>query len=151
MAADSSTLAWKIPWTEEPGGLPSMGWHSQTWPKRLSSSSSNIQKYYWDILHSFFCTVWNSVCVLYLWIISVLSSYVMLHDWWSLYWTGQDYNYFFCIIIVWNMLGSSYATWKFQDYSLFSGVSFANRRKKKNSLFAFCNVVTRKFKITHVT
>ena len=21
----SSTLAWKIPWTEEPGGLPSMG------------------------------------------------------------------------------------------------------------------------------
>ena len=23
----SSTLAWKIPWTEEPGGLPSMGSH----------------------------------------------------------------------------------------------------------------------------
>ena len=27
MAAHSSTLAWKIPWTEEPGGLPSMGSH----------------------------------------------------------------------------------------------------------------------------
>ena len=26
MAIHSSTLAWKIPWTEEPGGLPSMGW-----------------------------------------------------------------------------------------------------------------------------
>ena len=26
MAAHSSTLAWKIPWTEEPGGLQSMGW-----------------------------------------------------------------------------------------------------------------------------
>ena len=25
MAPHSSTLAWKIPWTEEPGGLPSMG------------------------------------------------------------------------------------------------------------------------------
>ena len=28
MATHSSTLAWKIPWTEEPGGLQSMG--SQT-------------------------------------------------------------------------------------------------------------------------
>ena len=27
MATHSSTLAWKIPWTEEPGGLPSMGSH----------------------------------------------------------------------------------------------------------------------------
>jgi len=25
MATHSSTLAWRIPWTEEPGGLPSMG------------------------------------------------------------------------------------------------------------------------------
>ena len=25
MAAHSSTLAWKVPWTEEPGGLQSMG------------------------------------------------------------------------------------------------------------------------------
>ena len=27
MAPHSSTLAWKIPWTEEPSGLPSMGSH----------------------------------------------------------------------------------------------------------------------------
>ena len=27
MATHSSTLAWKIPWTEEPGGLPSLGLH----------------------------------------------------------------------------------------------------------------------------
>ena len=26
MAPHSGTLAWKIPWTEEPGGLQSMGW-----------------------------------------------------------------------------------------------------------------------------
>ena len=27
MAPHSGTLAWKIPWTEEPGGLPSVGSH----------------------------------------------------------------------------------------------------------------------------
>ena len=27
MATHSSFLAWKIPWSEEPGGLPSMGSH----------------------------------------------------------------------------------------------------------------------------
>ena len=27
MATHSGTLAWKIPWTAEPGGLPSMGSH----------------------------------------------------------------------------------------------------------------------------
>ena len=31
MAPHSSTLAWKIPWTEEPGGLQSMGSLNRTW------------------------------------------------------------------------------------------------------------------------
>ena len=30
MAPHSSTLAWKLPWTEEPGGLQSTGSRSQT-------------------------------------------------------------------------------------------------------------------------
>ena len=30
MAAHSSILAWKIPWTEEPGGLQSIGFQSWT-------------------------------------------------------------------------------------------------------------------------
>ena len=30
MASHSSTLAWEIPWTEEPGRLQSMGLQSQT-------------------------------------------------------------------------------------------------------------------------
>ena len=30
MAIHSSTIAWKIPWTEEPGRLQSMGSQSQT-------------------------------------------------------------------------------------------------------------------------
>ena len=37
-----SLLAWKIPWMEEPGGLPFMGLHKLKW---LSSSSSRILFY----------------------------------------------------------------------------------------------------------
>ena len=40
MAPHSSVLAWRIPGTVEPGGLPSMGSQSRTRLKRLSSSSS---------------------------------------------------------------------------------------------------------------
>ena len=38
MAPHSSTLAWKIPWTEEPGGLQSMGSHrvGHDWATSLS-------------------------------------------------------------------------------------------------------------------
>ena len=42
MATHSSILAWRLPGTEEPGGLPSMGLHRvKTRLKRLSSSSSS--------------------------------------------------------------------------------------------------------------
>ena len=38
MASHSSTLAWRIPWTEEPGGLQSIRVEkSQTLLKRLST------------------------------------------------------------------------------------------------------------------
>ena len=39
MVAHSSLLAWRVPWTEEPGGPQSMGSQSQTVLKRLSPSS----------------------------------------------------------------------------------------------------------------
>ena len=45
MATHSSVLAWRIPGTAEPGGLPSMGSHSQTRLTQLSSSSSSRQEY----------------------------------------------------------------------------------------------------------
>ena len=35
MAARSSVPAWRVPWTEEPGGLRSTGLQSQTGQKRL--------------------------------------------------------------------------------------------------------------------
>ena len=41
MATHSSVLAWRIPGTGKPGGLPSMGSQSRTRLKGLSSSSSS--------------------------------------------------------------------------------------------------------------
>ena len=41
MATHSSVLAWRIPGTGEPGGLPSMGSQSRTRLKRPSNSSSS--------------------------------------------------------------------------------------------------------------
>ena len=45
MAPHSTVLAWRIPGTGEPGGLPSVGLQSRTRLKRLSSSSSNSRLY----------------------------------------------------------------------------------------------------------
>ena len=39
MATHSSTLAWRIPWTEEPGGLLSMGSHHAL-EKEMATHSS---------------------------------------------------------------------------------------------------------------
>ena len=44
MATHSSVLAWRIPGTGEPGGLPSLGSQSRTRLRRLSSSSSSSNK-----------------------------------------------------------------------------------------------------------
>ena len=43
MATHSSILTWRIPQTEEPGGLQSMGSQSQTRLKRLSSHAHKSQ------------------------------------------------------------------------------------------------------------
>ena len=39
MATHSDTLAWRIPWTEEPGGLQSMGHKELDVSERLSTLS----------------------------------------------------------------------------------------------------------------
>ena len=36
MATHSSTLAWRIPWTEEPGGLQSVGWQESDTTEQLN-------------------------------------------------------------------------------------------------------------------
>ena len=42
MAPHSSILAWRIPWTEEPGGLQSIGLQSQTQLKQLSTHTHDL-------------------------------------------------------------------------------------------------------------
>ena len=39
MATHSSTLAWRIPWTEEPGGLQSMGSKESDTTKQVTHTS----------------------------------------------------------------------------------------------------------------
>ena len=47
MAIHSSLLAWKIPWTEEPGGLQSMGISkSQTRLKQLRTHAGTYQAWF---------------------------------------------------------------------------------------------------------
>ena len=59
MATHSSVLAWRIPGTGEPDGLPSMG--SQSWTRltqlRSSSSSSLVSQQSLSSLSSNFCSI----------------------------------------------------------------------------------------------
>ena len=51
MANQSSILAWKIPWTKEPGGLQSMGPQNWTQLKQLSIAQHIAQGTLLNILH----------------------------------------------------------------------------------------------------
>ena len=42
MATHFSVLAWRIPWTEEPGGLPTIALHSWTQLKQLSTHTCEL-------------------------------------------------------------------------------------------------------------
>ena len=53
MASHSSFLAWTIPWTEEPGGLPSMELQSRTRLRRLSTCTQTYPLYILSILISY--------------------------------------------------------------------------------------------------
>ena len=54
MATHSSILAWRVPWTEEPGGPQSMGSHRVDMTERLSLSATyNIQ----IIVHSYYIKI----------------------------------------------------------------------------------------------
>ena len=49
MATHCSILAWRIPWTEEPGGLHTRGSQSQT---RLSDRARGVRKCLTSLLHT---------------------------------------------------------------------------------------------------
>ena len=48
MTTYSSILAWKIPWTEEPGGLQSKGLQSQTQLSNWANTSQLLQEVLYD-------------------------------------------------------------------------------------------------------
>ena len=48
MATHSSILAWRIPWTEEPGGLQPIGSQSRTRLKRLSTNAGGLYPHMTD-------------------------------------------------------------------------------------------------------
>ena len=45
MTTHSSILAWRILWTEEPGGLPSMGFQESDTTKQLSLSLPSLSQF----------------------------------------------------------------------------------------------------------
>ena len=52
MATHSSILAWRIPWTEEPGGLYSPWGHKESdMTERLHSHFSNLEKHFFFFFH----------------------------------------------------------------------------------------------------
>ena len=59
MATHSSILAWRIPWTEKPGGLQSMG--SQSWTRLSSSAHGPEPGFEWECFRSLSL---GAVCVL---------------------------------------------------------------------------------------
>ena len=48
MAPHSSTLAWKIPWMEEPGRLPSMGSHRVDWSDLAAAAAAAERGWKWN-------------------------------------------------------------------------------------------------------
>ena len=65
MATHSSTLAWRMPWREEPGRLPSMGSQrvGHNWVTSLSLSLLNISLYKLTRLHIIFIILKNDFII----------------------------------------------------------------------------------------
>ena len=47
MATHSSILSWRLPWTEEPGGLQSVGWHraGHDWSDLAGTHTNGLLRY----------------------------------------------------------------------------------------------------------
>ena len=58
MATHSSILAWKIPGTGEPGGLPSMGSH------RVGHDQSDLAAAALSLEHSYLFSIFNAQCLI---------------------------------------------------------------------------------------
>ena len=52
MATHSSILTWRIPWTEEPGGLQSMGWQRVGHNSASEPSIAQLREHPLSVIHS---------------------------------------------------------------------------------------------------
>ena len=106
MATHPSILAWTIPWTEEPGGLQSLGsqrvrhdWAGAGWWKNQAISSSFFQ--YFIYLFTFgclclHCSTWTSLVAVHG--ISGCDTWVyLLHNMWHLSSLTRDRTHIPCI------------------------------------------------------
>ena len=83
MATHCSALAWKIPWTEEPGRLQSMGSQRVThdWVTSLTVVRlDNKRPFFWHILKSYWIFIYVHVVFCWVMIVKELSS---RHSLWS--------------------------------------------------------------------
>ena len=73
MATHSSILAWKIPWTEEPGRLQSMGWQrvGHNWATSLRFTY-HMPEFVLRFLHLLSHLTWQQLCVAHTFIIPLL-------------------------------------------------------------------------------
>ena len=63
MATHSSILAWRIPWTREPGGLQSMGLKEQDKTEWLNMHTQEIEiKSYWLEENIYKPSLWERTC-----------------------------------------------------------------------------------------
>ena len=64
MATHSSILAWRIPWTGEPGGLQSMGLKEQDKTEWLNMHTQEIEiKSYWLEENIYKPSLWERTCI----------------------------------------------------------------------------------------
>ena len=76
MAAYSSILAWRIPWTEEPGGLQSMGLQrvGHNWVTYIELYKLHINFEYSTLSVSWFPHIFfHSIICFYIWLLTLLS------------------------------------------------------------------------------
>ena len=79
MATHSSTLAWRIPWREEPGGLQPMGRRESDMAEHLRITRQHT--YHYIICHNFFI----HLPILDIWVITQLGSFQIRLLWTFVY------------------------------------------------------------------
>ena len=119
MAAHSSILAWRIPWTEEPGGPQSLesqrvGHDWSNWALRTTPVKSHLFHFYW-LSRVWFCII----RILHAWLraygkpsLKACFSFLTCCTWWSLQ-PSSAFLSFLLILFISGCTGSLLHAWAF--------------------------------------